>query len=289
MTGFDDLKHAYARDGYAIARQCVSHEALDSVIDGFRKLVAQQNRYLGAPASGKVGVRGLAEECQGLIERDLQRYFATSSLAQNLPEMFSLASSEAIIALVRGLGLETPAFLARIIMHNQSALLSSKVAAINGYHLLSQHQDWRAMQGSLDALTIWVPLHDVGRDNYPLAVVPGSHRLGLLGAFLDQGNVFALREDAKLPESDFEVLEMQKGDVLVLSGFVVHRSHATPDMTGPRFAVGARFNNASEPSFIERNYPSRHKMSLDPRIDREDWPGPDDLRQLFDAETQGAD
>lgn len=37
------------------------------------------------------------------------------------------------------------------------------------------HQDWRSVQGSLDGATFWLPLYEIGPDDYPLEVIAGSN------------------------------------------------------------------------------------------------------------------
>jgi phytanoyl-CoA hydroxylase len=282
-SGTQKLRASYLEKGYVVAKQCLDHDALDRVVEDYRRLVDLQLAFLGAPVLGHTGVQGLGEACHALIEADIKRFFAAGSLAQNLPSMTLLTHSEGVLGLIRALGVDFPSLMARTILHNQSAKLTEHISRVGGYHLLAQHQDWRAMQGSLDALTIWIPLCDVDGSNYPLAVAPGSHRRGLMKAVLGEGDVFRLNDAECLPDDSFEIVEVDKGDVLVLSGFVVHKSHHTPGMTGPRFAIGARFNNAAEPTFVERSFPAKHIMRLDPSIADENWPAAIDVQAYIDA------
>ena len=74
------------------------------------------------------------------------------------------------------LGLTVPALSTRPVIH----YMADQLKIEGGYHKTPMHQDWRSVQGSLDGITIWLPLFDVGAGDYPLEVVRGSHRGGLL-------------------------------------------------------------------------------------------------------------
>ena len=54
----------------------------------------------------------------------------------------------------------------------------------------------------------------------------------------------------------WEAIDCDPGDVVAFSSFLVHRTAAGP---GLRIAISTRFNNAAEPSFIERGYPTPYK------------------------------
>ena len=68
----------------------------------------------------------------------------------------------------------------------------------------------------------------------------------------------------------------------MLSGFVVHRSGTKTKYPGQaRFAVGARFNNADEETFIQRGYPSLHRMSIVPELNTEEVPSTEVIKKVF--------
>lgn len=77
------------------------------------------------------------------------------------------------------------------------------------------HPDWYFLQGSPDSLTAWVPLGDVVAVSGGLAVLAGSHRLGLYWSdWKDPGDA-----PVRWHGGDFHA-----GDVLLFHGLTVHAS-----------------------------------------------------------------
>lgn len=137
-------------------------------------------------------------------------------------------------------------------------VMSPALRIPDGYYGTAAHQDWSSTQGSLDCVTVWIALTDAGIGNFPLEVIPGSHRSGLLDGEMN-GSVLEVDAD----EKEFIPIECKAGDVVFLSGFTVHRTGAG---TGLRVAVSQRFDNAAEPTFIERGYPCAQKRVIDREI-----------------------
>jgi ectoine hydroxylase-related dioxygenase (phytanoyl-CoA dioxygenase family) len=147
-----------------------------------------------------------------------------------------------------------------------------------GYHKTPIHQDWRSVQGSLDGLSIWLPLFDVGINDYPLEVISGSHRRGLLPSVDD---AFGHRvADGEVDEADFSPMFLRRGDAVFFSGFLIHRTGAQGG-NNVRIALSYRYNNAAEPSFVARNYPSPYVYRPDMRLLQDDFPTVDDVRRFF--------
>lgn len=137
-------------------------------------------------------------------------------------------------------------------------VMSPALRIPGGYYGTEAHQDWPSTQGSLDCVTVWIPLTDAGIGNFPLEVIPGSHLGGLREGKMN-GSVLEVEADDK----DFVPIECRVGDVVFLSGFLVHR---TGKGNGFRIAVSQRFDNALEPTFSERWYPCAQKRVIDRAI-----------------------
>ena len=116
------------------------------------------------------------------------------------------------------------------------------------------------MQSSLNSLVVWVPYHDVDESSLPVEVIPGSHKRGLLPA------VKIKHEYGVDPEhynaEDFTPIHINKGDALVFSSFLVHRT-ATKPFGDIRIASSFRYDDAANPSYVERGYPNPFKKALD--------------------------
>lgn len=89
------------------------------------------------------------------------------------------------------------------------------------------HQDYPYIQGTIDALTCWLPFHDVPLERGPLRVVPGSHRAGLLpmGYVSGDGGVGVKNP----PQSGWAADDIHQGDIVVFRSTLVHA--ALPNLT----------------------------------------------------------
>lgn len=84
-------------------------------------------------------------------------------------------------------------------------------------------------------LGTWVPLDDAHKDNGTLSVIPGSHKLGLVGHELPEGTVNALSYEATGFEGSPEevVLDVKAGDAVLFHSRLLHK-------TGPNVTDGHR-------------------------------------------------
>src|SRR5262249_30258979 len=153
----------------------------------------------------------------------------------------ALGVGPSILDVVRELGVSVPAVSTRPVIH----YMADQLKIENGYHKTPIHQDWRSVQGSLDGITIWLPLFDVGPGDYPLEIIPGSHLGGLLPSV---AHPFGHQIEPRLvDESKFQPLSLRRGDAVFFSGFLIHRTGAEGGRQ-VRIAISYRYNNAAEPS-----------------------------------------
>ena len=166
------------------------------------------------------------------------------------------------------LGIKYPSIISQPVLH----VMSPALRIPDGYYGTEAHQDWTSTQGSIDCVTVWIALTDAGIGNFPLEVIPGSHLDGLREGKVN-GSVLEVEADDK----DFVPIECKAGDVIFLSGFIVHR---TGKGKGFRVAVSQRFDNASEPTFIERGYPCAQKRIVDREVK---WkPTVEQVRKIYE-------
>jgi hypothetical protein len=107
------------------------------------------------------------------------------------------------------------------------------------------HQDFPYIQGSLDTVTVWMPLGDCSRTDGSLEVLAGSH---LSGAYpLITGPRFPCtaatvgNEDERWRGADYAA-----GDVVLFSSLTVHRARPNHGET-VRISVDCRFQPTCEP------------------------------------------
>jgi hypothetical protein len=124
------------------------------------------------------------------------------------------------------------------------------------------HQDFMYSQTSLNSVTFWLPLHDVGKSDGALQVVPCSHREKLF-PFSALQNPRRFSIDERIFENRNVVdLEMKAGEVVVFSQFLAHRS-GTNISDAVRVSVQGRFADMSCSFFKNGNFETTSCQNLD--------------------------
>lgn len=269
-------KADYLRDGYAVIEGLVDGAALDACEAEFRAIFeAAAARFGIAPAASARPV-DLTPVMTALFEADMAAYLSAAKLAQHAVALHRLGTDPGMLAALRGLGLDLPVISTRPVMF----LMADALKVPGGYHKTPPHQDWRSIQGSLDSVVVWVPFTAVGPGHYPLEVLPGSHRRGLAPSVED---AFGHRvADGIVEDADFKALDVRRGDAVVFSTLLVHR---TGEDGGPeaRFAASFRFNNALEPSFVARGYPNPYVYRPDMTLLEPVAATPEAVARIFDS------
>lgn len=259
------IRNDYLRDGFLLRRGLFQTSDLTAIKDD--TLRALELQRLGAAGSDRL-VTALRE----LFDADHQRYEGFLRLVQNLLSLGQIAQDQRILSTLRALGLEFPTFCLRPLMF----LHSPHLAQQEFHHRTPPHQDWRSMQGSIDAMVVWMPLVDVDEPLGPLQIVPGSHRRGLLGSVEDPW----YRRLADVDDDAFVSVPMRAGDVLFFSAFLVHRSgeNRSGDV---RWSVQFRYNNAAEPTFVERKFANPYSVRPQQELITPDFPTHEEIAAVF--------
>jgi phytanoyl-CoA hydroxylase len=205
-----------------------------------------------------------------------QEFAHVGKQAQHLISLHRLALDSRVIDKIVDLGLEQPNISTRPVMYFNSRHLAREEV----YWRVFAHQDWRSMQGSLDAIVVWVPLATVDRSLGALEVVPGSHKAGLLTSEVVHG--FGKVDDYS--DSDFVAVEVEPGDALFFSSFLVHRSGVN-STDGIRWSCHFRYNNLAEPTFIERGFPHAYVYRpVDDLITPGGFPAAEQVDRVYQSE-----
>lgn len=222
-----NLREQYNRDGYLI-RRIGEYSSCN---------LPSENSLIGAlQRRGKEGYISYLSMLAKTVA--MQQFFTSYGIQYNLVQI----------------GISSPVIVSQPVLH----IMSPSLRIPDGYYGTVSHQDWASVQGGLDMVTVWIALTDAGIGNFPLEVIPGSHLGGLR-----EGKINSSVLEIECDEKEFLPLECRAGDVVFLSGFIIHR---TGHGTGFRVAVSQRFDNASEPTFIERGYPCAQKRIIDREI-----------------------
>ena len=146
------------------------------------------------------------------------------------------------------------------------------------------HQDFFHIGGTEDTWTAWVPLVDCPEQLGGLAVVPGSHRWGLMAtrpADGAGGRGLAARRDWTWAVGNFRI-----GDVLCFHSHTIHqgRSNLTADRL--RISCDFRYQRASQPVHSSSLLPHMGWLSWAEVYER--WPEGDPLRNYWIATIANA-
>ncbi|MDJ0894630.1 MAG: phytanoyl-CoA dioxygenase family protein [Alphaproteobacteria bacterium] len=265
-------RDSYRESGYWVARALFPRDDIERIRLQMLALIELRCGVTIAPDDDA----GLIDALGEFLKKDVAGYVATLKLLHRIPEIAALAGSPAMVQQLRGLGLEVPTTIGKPVVH----MMDDRLKIPGGYHLAPPHQDWRVTQGSLDGVTVWVPLTPVTESRYPLQIVPGTHKLGLLES---QPDPFQPRVDETaqvFADEQYETIEVEPGDAVIFSFFAVHRTKAEGN-TEHRLSLSIRYNNANEPTYLERGVPDPYVMKPDHALITPDFPAPGDLERLF--------
>jgi ectoine hydroxylase-related dioxygenase (phytanoyl-CoA dioxygenase family) len=273
MTDHERLFGAYRRDGYAVVRRLLDREAVEDVLRETDAIFALQLRRLGYSAIRYQGEATVLANMETLLAADVKTYLAAARHAAKLVSLQRLVSSQPIVDLVRSFGISTPTVPTTPVLH----IMGDTLRIPGGYFGIAPHQDWPSVQGGLDTVTMWVPLMDIDVKRFPVEVIPGSHMRGLWEGEITE---HAMEIRKGFVDSDFVPLAAARGDVVVFTGFTVHRTSLL-GCRGLRIASSTRYENAGEATFVERNYPCAYQRSVERRLIHPGFPAPDQVAAIY--------
>lgn len=263
----------YKQRGYVILRNFFDPAVLETIYRETRELFGHQiRRVLGR----EVDVDNESEFERAMYEffrADFDAFVSTGKFVQHATSLWQLGIDEKLTDVLRELGLEHPVTATRPAMMFNSRHLSKD----GGYWKLDAHQDWRGGQGSLDSVVIWFPFTPCDASLGCLQMVPGSHKNGLL-ASEDVGYIGKLLNEPG--DAEYYQSELNVGDIIIFSQFTIHRSglNSTENI---RWTGQFRFNNALEPTYIERGYPSPYIYKPVPQLLFPSFPSQEQIDATF--------
>jgi ectoine hydroxylase-related dioxygenase (phytanoyl-CoA dioxygenase family) len=264
---------SYRKNGYCAVPGVLPVREVEAVLKELDQIFALQLRRLGRRPSAYESEATVLANMEALLGADVKAYLAAARHAAKLVSLQRLVSSPAITALCEALGIHTPTMPSMPVVH----IMGDTLKIPGGYFGIAPHQDWPSIQGGLDTITMWVPLLDVDSKQFPIEVIPGSHLRGLWeGEIAD--NALEIRKG--FVDSDFVSVPVARGDVVIFSGFTVHRT-GLRDCRGLRIASSTRYENATEPTFVARNYPCAYKRTVERELIHSDFPSPEQVASLY--------
>lgn len=243
----------FKSNGFFVAKNLLDEQSVEAVRRSIAKTFFDQLAEIYAV----VEKDDIFSAMQTLYRDDLDRYKKVASAIWRKLDVYQLMHDPRIIGFLRNEFRWGDIFVAG---GQVAHIMAHELKIPGGYFGLVPHQDFPSVQGSLDGVVVWLPLVKVDRDNFPLEVIPGSHKRGLL-PMVDDGKVsWEIRSEYQ--EEDYMPVEVDVGDVIFISMFTVHRSSKNGTLGRYRLALSTRFDNADEATFIERCYPSAYERNV---------------------------
>lgn len=246
------VQRNYDEQGFYIAKGLIDKDFILSTVENLKHNFDNQLKYMGLHPQ-----KDIKSSMKVLHTVDIERYKKTAGTLWRKLSVYNLTHHENIQKFVR----ERFFWNDIVIPGGQVVHIQAESLKIpDGYFGLMPHQDFPSVQGSLDGFVVWIPLVDIDEDRYPLEVIPGSHKRGLLPSIEKNNSSWEIKPEC-YNEDDFIPVECEVGDVIFISNFTVHRSSKHGDQR-LRIACSTRYDNAEEQTFIERCYPSAYIRSV---------------------------
>jgi phytanoyl-CoA hydroxylase len=262
----------YNANGYVHMKSFFDKATVARVHDNAKAVFAGQMHHRGLLLDKDVSEREFETALYQFFREDTESFVNCGKTCQHLVSLHRLALSEPLIARLHDFGIETPNICTRPVMFFNSPHL----AKTESYYKAPPHQDWRSMQGSLNAVVVWVPLIDIGKDLGALEIIPGSHLSGLLDSVEDDW----YRTIEGTTDEQYVPVEVEAGDALFFSAFLLHRS-GDNTTNSIRWSCHFRYNDLAEQTFVERKYPNPYIYKPEQELITRDFPTKAQLQQVF--------
>ncbi len=266
---WDELRHT----GFCVARGLLPVSDAQRVLDSIHRSIIGQLGYCGVNAFGAE----LHESLRMLHRVSLDRYKSTLAALWRKADVAALMRHPALFAFLRQEFGWQDVFLPG---GEVALLMAADLKIPGGYFGFGAHQDFPSVQGSLDGVVAWIPLTAVDADSWTIEVLPASHWQGLIQDVDRTANGWEI-SPAQIEEADWQPLDAAVGDVVFMSVFTVHRSKRDGDERRMRLALSTRFDNADDPSFIARAFPTAYQRSVHRDLYVSDFPTPQQLASVF--------
>lgn len=257
----------YNEKGFYIEKNLFNKASIDDVVSNIKKPFADQ---LNLSNNNK-----LFHLMKQLFDKDISKYKKTISVLSRLFSVQRLLTNNKVIEKLEDIGLKDLVIPTGPVVH----IMSESLKIPGGYYGQGAHQDWTSMQGSLDAVIVWIPLVNIDCNLYPLEVIPGSHKEGLRKGEIEE--FYYKINTSEYNEKDFIPVEVNVGDVIFMSCWTIHRTGLNGRKNDVRLGCSIRYENINEPTYIERGYPTAYKRSVDRELFDEDFPSINDVNNIF--------
>ncbi|PCJ59461.1 MAG: phytanoyl-CoA dioxygenase [Planctomycetota bacterium] len=149
-------------------------------------------------------------------------------------------------------------------------------------HTTPPHQDYFYIGGTVDTWTSWIPCGDCPEELGGLAIIPGSHKRGLLDTRSAMG---AGGHQVDVMENDLWCTnEVECGDVLLMNSMTIHQGRDNNTADRIRLSMDFRYQPISHP--IREDSLTPHLVNSDEwEKYYENWSKEDDLKYYWKKMT----
>lgn len=269
-------RNDYCENGFTVVRNLIDKSKINGLLESINELYRLQLEANGNEADIFTDESSLFANMQKLLSLDKDAYLGTIRCAAKMLATHQLLTcNEVVHAAKEIVGTTLPTLPTEPVMH----VMSDKLKIPDGYYGFAAHQDWPSIQGSLDVIIAWIPLVDVTTKNFPILILPKSHKHGIIEGEVTK-NAMQI-DESKYRESDLVPAEARKGDVIFFSGFTMHKT-GIDNCSGFRLATSIRYENAHEPYFIKRNFPCAYQRSVHRELFTPNFPSKEQVSAVFD-------
>lgn len=275
----DHLKESFEEQGFVRLNGFLNKEDVERVRVDAKWVFLKQMTSRGFVAHCDVDERQFELGMTRYFLEDPDGFINCGKTCQHLISLHRLSLREEVVEKLIALGVKRPNICTRPVLYFNSKHLAKSEA----YYKSPPHQDWRSMQGSLNAMVIWVPLADVSKDLGALEIIPGSHVWGLQDSREDEW----YRRIEGLSDAQYQTVVVSAGDVLFFSAFLVHRSgnNITDSI---RWSCHFRYNDLEESTFVSRKYPNPYIYKPQQELITNGFPSVDQIYRVFPSSRASA-
>lgn len=229
----DALRRRLADDGYLFFRGLVD----PARIAGVRAEVCAVLDAAGWLAPGATVEHPVPTP--SAVREGAPGYFDAYAGIQALQPFHELAHDPAVVALARGILGEA---LGQVLVHPRKI---ARTSLPHDDEYTPPHQEYRLIQGSVDSLTVWLPLGDCPVSLGALRMLEGSHRRGLAPASAARG-AGGLAIAVAAADPAWRVSDYTAGDAVLFTSVTVHGA-VRNDHDDLRLSADFRYQPLGEP------------------------------------------
>jgi hypothetical protein len=238
-----ELRARMARDGHLFLRGLLPATIVHGMYTAMMG-ICQQQGWADAQgrAQGEPRLEGTPE------------FWAVYDPVQRLEAFHAFAHRPEVLRVI-GMLVQEPVFV-----HPRNI---ARISFPNAEHFTTPaHQDFVHIQATPETYTAWIPLSDCPKVLGGLAVLAGSHKLGLLPVHKADG-AGGLGVDTDPLGLSWRTTDYMAGDVLIFHSLVVHKALPNRTRDQIRLSTDYRYQGVSQPIVTDGLEPHYGRLSWD--------------------------